>query len=305
MSQWPANQLPKPETLFDRVMYCLRFDCIKHGHAKDPDEWAASRIDALSNTELLREISDALDAMEQAAIEAAPVEPAKVLQLWWVKPYRGTDDDAMLVSCETERQVQDLVTAMEATYRPTISGGATPPAAWQLPKDYELARQWLIDAQLDGQPYPIGVRQLEKVPPTGMLITPGNNILSSSILHALAAYQEWDMERDGPSLKDELDIGADSWLGGAGLLAMAIAPVVNELVDYDYGVFTYDLVEITGPMDWKDRHDLGAFLMRSISTAAWVQISDNYMVPNRVTCEMLVRRWVNEHPSEFLRLQGE
>lgn len=64
-----ARQVPN-STLYDRVLYCLRYECIKQGHSDDPEAWAREQLDARSNSELLASISDAMDDM--AAEEAAP-----------------------------------------------------------------------------------------------------------------------------------------------------------------------------------------------------------------------------------------
>lgn len=48
-------------TLYDKVMFCLLFEQRKHGKG---DDFAVNQINALTNEELLKAISDALEEMQ-------------------------------------------------------------------------------------------------------------------------------------------------------------------------------------------------------------------------------------------------
>ncbi|MHB8461958.1 MAG: hypothetical protein ACYDA1_04875 [Vulcanimicrobiaceae bacterium] len=58
-------------TIRERVRFGPIFDCQKHNLASDSDEYATDKIDAMSNSELLSEISNAMEELF-ADIHATP-----------------------------------------------------------------------------------------------------------------------------------------------------------------------------------------------------------------------------------------
>lgn len=64
-------------TLLELLQAPYIFDCRKHGLAPDPEAYAMREIDAMSNSELVRALSDALDEWkaQHLTAPAAPEAP--------------------------------------------------------------------------------------------------------------------------------------------------------------------------------------------------------------------------------------
>lgn len=61
-------------TLYERVMGPLKRQHNKHEYSGDPEAWAEAWIDGLTNTQLLEQISFALEEMQKAGELGAPAK---------------------------------------------------------------------------------------------------------------------------------------------------------------------------------------------------------------------------------------
>lgn len=53
------------ETLRDRVRYYLMYDCVKHDLDPDPETYVDRKIDAMTNSEFLQALSDAIEEIRE------------------------------------------------------------------------------------------------------------------------------------------------------------------------------------------------------------------------------------------------
>lgn len=127
-------------------------------------------------------------------------------------------------------------------------------------------------------------------------------ITAAAICQGLTAYILMEMSNislpDGEGLKGEIGTSGDRWLGGALLLSIEVAEVVDGLLDYDAYVegegccvFTYDHCEVEGTERFHSRNDLPAHLMRVVEPMAWYDMSENWQVPKRPAIEAVFREW--------------
>jgi hypothetical protein len=113
-------------------------------------------------------------------------------------------------------------------------------------------------------------------------------------LMALANYSACPVEMGGNGMKDEIGTMGDRWYGGCLLLGLAMAEVVDDLCEYEGGVFTYDCVEVDEPLGTAGVSNLSYWLMHAVEPLAWYHISENWHQPSKEALTEVFREWAEQ-----------
>jgi hypothetical protein len=112
-------------------------------------------------------------------------------------------------------------------------------------------------------------------------------------LMALANYSDAASYHGGSDLKEKIGTMGDRWYGGCLLLGLAMAEVVDELCEYEGGVFTYDCVEVYEP-GTTGLPNLAYWLMHAVEPPAWYHICENWQQPSKEALTAVFREWAEQ-----------
>ena len=127
-------------------------------------------------------------------------------------------------------------------------------------------------------------------------------ITAAALVQGLLAFADADMEgmtlaptaaEAADSLKERIGTSGDRWYGGCLLLAMSMAEVVDDLCDFEDGVFTYEHIEVmpSSIETFTPASNLPAYLMQVVEPDAWYDLSENWKKPSRECLEQVFKEW--------------
>ena len=124
-------------------------------------------------------------------------------------------------------------------------------------------------------------------------------ITAAALVQGLLAFADADMtsaaiaEGAADCLKERIGTTGDRWYGGCLLLAMSMAEVVDDLCDFEDGVFTYEHIEVmhSSIETFTPANNLPAYLMQVVEPAAWYDLSENWKKPSRECLEQVFKEW--------------
>ena len=127
-------------------------------------------------------------------------------------------------------------------------------------------------------------------------------ITAAALVQGLLAFADADMQGvalaptagEAPEcLWERICTSGDRWYGGCLLLAMSMAEVVDDLCDFEDGVFTYEHIEVTPSSieTFTPASNLPAYLMQVVEPDAWYDLSENWKKPSRECLEQVFKEW--------------
>ena len=127
-------------------------------------------------------------------------------------------------------------------------------------------------------------------------------ITAAALVQGLLAFADADMQGvalaptagEAPEhLWERICTSGDRWYGGCLLLAMSMAEVVDDLCDFEDGVFTYEHIEVTPNSieTFTPASNLPAYLMQVVELDAWYDLSENWKKPSRECLEQVFKEW--------------
>ena len=128
-------------------------------------------------------------------------------------------------------------------------------------------------------------------------LLPSRMITAAAIaqgLMALADASDAPEDMGGTDLKERIGTSGDRWYGGCLMVALAMAEVVDELCQFDGGVFTYEFVEVCDPKHTEKGGNLSCWLMEAIDPLAWFHICDNRRSPGKEALTAVFREWAEQ-----------
>ena len=127
-------------------------------------------------------------------------------------------------------------------------------------------------------------------------------ITAAALVQGLLAFADADMrgvalaptaEEASECLKERIGTSGDRWYGGCLLLAMSMAEVVDDLCEFEDGVFTYEYIEVmpSSIETFTPASNLPAYLMQVVELDAWYDLSENWKKPSRECLEQVFKEW--------------
>jgi hypothetical protein len=127
-------------------------------------------------------------------------------------------------------------------------------------------------------------------------VTRNEHIEAAMLMASLSHYLYKEPDSGGQHLSHRIRTSFDRLLGGALFYAIAVAQVLDELVDWeqwDDGVFSYEYIEF-GEGDKSSDKNLATYILNETSDDDWYQIAENYMLPARDEIVTMLRKWAAE-----------
>lgn len=127
-------------------------------------------------------------------------------------------------------------------------------------------------------------------------------ITAAAIMQGLLTFANDDMSKGvvigEETIKDQIGTTGDRWYGGCLLLAIAMAEVVDEVLqqtnEFEGCVFTYEYVEVTAAAieSYTPKTNLCAYLMQVVHPRAWYDISENWKTPSKEALAEVFGDWM-------------